>query len=337
MLERRLAAALGTMPTPEGLARLDGSVGRATTAESMRRTGSWRPFRHVGRRALVLGLLAGAGVLTAAAGGSTLLDRFMSNDPGSHAAWSRAERLGLRTTIDGEDVTLERAYLDANEFLFVISTEGDLEMAAEVWVDGRAPDDWGLRWAGSGRVSVEPGSPRIYEYSAPPDAGAEVDVVVQVREQDSPMIGDPSVERPGRFAFVLPNQGGGRWSGAASATASGVEATLDNLVVTPASMEGHMTFDLGERADAGNDWSSTEMVLLHDGERIDAGIGLGHDGSGGFNVTRGVDDWAGEWTIRVDGLTRFGAHRDGDGPMESLVPEIETIEGPWVFEVTIAP
>lgn len=337
VLERRLAAALATVPAPDGIARLDGYVGRAITDETLRRGRSRRPIRRVGRRALVLGFLAGTAVLTAAAGGSTLLDRFMSNDPGRHTAWTLAERLGLHTTIDGEDVTLERAYLDANEFLFVISTAGDLDIAAEVWVDGRTPDDWGLRWAGSGRVTVQPGSPRIYEYSAPPDAGAMVDVVVQVREQGSPMIGDPSVERPGRFAFALPNQGGGRWSGAASDTASGIAATLDQLVVTPASMEGHMTFDLGERAASGNDWSSTGMVLLHDGQRIDAGIGLNDDGSGGFNVVRGVEDWAGGWTIQVDGLTRFAGHREGDGPMTSLEPRMETIEGRWVFEVSLPP
>ena len=335
-LERRLESALAAVPAPEAVARLDLRIQRAIAAETLRGS-RWSPM-PAGRRTLVLGLLLVAGAVSLAAGGSTLVERLFQNSPSQRTQWELAERLGLGAMVGGHEVTLERAYLDANLFMMAFSSSDGFDPSIEVWVDGRTPDDWGVRWAGAGYASGRVAEAKVDYYSAPGGVGPVAQVVVQLRRHGTPPIGDPSTQRPGRLAFALPNHGGGRWTGTRVDAASGVRASLDALVVAPTSIVGHMSFDVsGFPVSSSSSWSSTGMELVHAGDRIQAGIGLKDDGTGTFNTMEGVGHWAGTWTVRVDALERFGEAGQGAGPAGSAQPRIETIDGPWVFKVTLDP
>jgi len=133
------------------------------------------------------------------------------------------------------------------------------------------------------------------------------------------------IDGPWRFSFALPNAGGSEWTGSVADVASGVTITLDRLEVSPTSVNAYLHWS-GDPLRRSLDyvWSASGR-LEHDGVRFGVGSAGTSGNRGEIGGEPGSDDPAGEWTVRIDKITS-----DPGYP-----PKRVTIEGPWVFRVTM--
>lgn len=339
-LEEALGRAYLALPSGQALDHMDGRVADALSRATR------PPVRSlVGRRLALAVAMSVVVFATVGAGGIAMLERmFREASGGLELAWQRATALGLRDTVRGTTVGVERAYLDGAQIVVGLTSEGYNYADARLWVDGRR--------AAGGFVSGVPtrhGSAHMLVFQTPPGVGDRAELVLEVRDlwrnerADDPRSDDPLpaaspergtgdgppptvIEGPWRFAFSLRNQGAVTvWTGAATATASGVTMTLDRLSVAPTLIKGHLSWEGTRLAASGDDVWSAQGRLRHRGERL----GIDGGGTSGnqfeFRIERGADDPVGEWTLRIDTITS-----DPGSP-----PRQVRIEGPWVFHVTL--
>jgi hypothetical protein len=328
-LEGALTSALSVTPGASDLARLDERMRRALVAPPARR--GWRTRLLPGSRprlALVVLLIV---LITAAAGGTALIERVFSNYPGWQRAWDRAETIGLRQTVGGRTVVVERAYLDANQVLIGVSAEGASDLTAAIRVDGRVPE--GMLATGAERPRTDTAA-QLFNVITPPGTGerAHIDLVIRTIPELEEVTG--AIGGPWHFEFDLRSDGGTAWRGSETRTVSGVTMTLDELVVSPTTVQAHLVFD-GPKLDATDDsWIPTGKIIRGE-KRTPFNIGKDLRLLGGRTggpqeqllfTMDGFDAERGTVTVRIDRITASA----NNGKQEML-----TIEGPWVFEVPL--
>ncbi|MCY7420019.1 MAG: hypothetical protein LH650_16335 [Chloroflexi bacterium] len=340
-LDRVLTSALAVLPTSGALGRTDARIATAITTPDLGRSRLPVPWRS---RKLGLSLLSVTVVLTTAAGGVTLIDRvFRDSTPAWELAWSQAKPLSLSQTVHGVTVGVEGAYMDASRIVIGLTMDGYHYASAQLRVDGRE--------AGGGAVYQVPsksGSAAVLNFSTPPDVGAWAKVHLTVPylygpgagSHEMPSMSAPSMSTgtseirrvlPGRvdgpwdFTFSLASAGGTTWTGAVTDVASGVTMTLDRIAVSPTSVSASLTWSGDPLKASGDDvWSATGR-MQHGDQRFMVGSGSTSGNRAEIGGQPGSDDQGGEWTIRIDKITS-----DPGYP-----PKRVTIEGPWVFRVTM--
>jgi hypothetical protein len=328
-LEGALTSALHLTPGAGDLARLDERVRGAIAAPPARRSGLSGHLPGTRPRLALVALLVL--LITAAAGGTVLIERVFSDFPGWQRAWDRAEIVGLRQTVGGRTVVVERAYLDANQLLIGVSAEGASDLKAAIRVDGRVPE--GILATGAERPRTEDAA-MLFNVITPPGTGdrAHIDLVIRTIPELEEVTG--AIGGPWHFEFDLRSDGGTTWRGSETRTVSGVSMTLDELVVSPTTVQAHLVFD-GPKLDATDGgWIPIGKVIRGE-KRSPFNVGKdlaalsGRSGGpeeqllftmDGFGAERGA------LTVRIDRITADA----NNGKQEML-----TIEGPWVFEVPL--
>ena len=319
-IEQTLTSALATMPSRDGLARLDervhGAIAAPTTSQRFRRL---MPSPRLGIVVAVLLIVA----VTAAAGGVTLIDRLMTKSDWTDKAWARSEPIGLSSTLGGQTVTVERGYMDANRIIIGMTVEGKADVAATLRVNGRLAE--GMFAIGKSRRGR---SVDGHAFLTPPGIGEQARLQLEVRARAFPGQDSGSLGGPWRFDFELPNSGGLAWAGTQTARASGVSVTLDELVVSPTTVRGHLLFD-GTRIHSIKDNWGPIGAVIRGKKRTKLNLGKPTPGVQGFSffTADGFDAKRGTWTVRIDRLVA-----DGD---TDIGQQMLRIKGPWVFEVDL--
>jgi hypothetical protein len=147
------------------------------------------------------------------------------------------------------------------------------------------------------------------------------DVVIELFSTlpDGSQTGDPwdRVAGPWRFEFDLAIAPGTVLSPGATATANGVTATLESIIVSPTTVRLKIAYaGLPDRAQS---WTAIATVL-HDGKRL--AIGSSTSGPGAareeFTTVAGTDNPSGPWVIQIDEMVSFVGLQD----------QIR-LQGPW--------
>jgi len=333
-LEAGLERAFGADPTPAQLAAMDRRISAVLEVP--------RPaVRKVGRRRRRWGavLLAAAALVVLVGAGTSLLSMYPNLGTGGYrVAWDRSTKLGLSQVHDGYQVRLEAAYADGAQTMLAISvqdTQGGRSSQVGFY-GGDLTDE-----AGRAYTSLSGGS-------TPADSSSSVNTVwfetpgdgalsgnhhfvlnvpdIGVREvnpsfsilPDGQQTGDPwhSVAGPWRFEFDLAIAPATLLSPAATATAHGITATLESMLVSPTTVRLKMNY--AGLPDDGSSWSSIATVL-HNGGRLAVGGTLSDPAVGEVITTvMGTDNASGSWVIRIDELVGFG-------PQDQI-----RLAGPWV-------
>lgn len=320
--ETRLSGRLHAPMQASQLARLDERVATAIAAHPAQRRRSGLGSTGFRSRPVIV-LLALVSAVTVAAGGVQLLERLVTSDPGWRVAWDRGEQLGLSQTVGGHAVTVVRGYLDANQIVIGITTEGYNYARASLRVNGKE--------AVGGAVTGEPRrhqSAHVLIFQTPQGIGERPNLELEVPALHGSGVALPVVaEGPWNFEFSLPNAGGGSWSGSVADSESGVTITLDALSVSPTLVTGHLILT-GEPLLVTRDTWSPDGTAIRGADQVAMRRGFGTDNEFTFHTYTGMDDWAGVWRIQVDEVSA-----NSDCPHHPC-PMIR-IAGPWVLEVTI--
>ncbi len=339
-LEACLEMAFGAEPTPAQLA----SIGRRVAAVMEVPHPEARQVARPRHRWPAVPLAAAALVVLVGAGASLLSMYPLMGGGGYRVAWDRSTKLGLSQVHAGYQVTLEAAYADAAQTMLAISIQ-DTKAARGNGVmvrGGGLTDEAGRTYtmtSGGGSPADSSSSVNTLWFETPGDgalSGSHHFVLslpeIGVRElnpsfsvlADGQLTGDPwhSVAGPWRFEFDLAIAPGTRLSPAATATAHGVAATLDSILVTPTTVRLKLTY-AGLPPD-GSSWSSVAKVL-HNGGQLAVGSSFVSRNSASAEVITtnvGADTASGSWVIRIDELV-------GDGPQGQI-----RLEGPWEITFT---
>ena len=347
-LEAGLERAFGSDPTPAQLAAMDRRISAAMEAP--------RPVAsHVHRRRRRWGavLLAAAALVVLVGAGTSLLSMYPNLGTGGYrVAWDRSTKLGLSQVHDGYQVRLEAAYADGAQTMLAISvqdTQGG--RSSQVGINGVGlTDEAGRTYTGESGGSTPADSSSSVNtvwFETPgdgalsgthhlvailPDIGVrEVDptfpVLPDVRAVNPSVAALPvdpstfpwhSVAGPWRFEFDLAIAPAALLSPAATATAHGVTATLESLLVSPSTVRLKMTY--AGLPDGAESWTGIATVL-HDGERLAVSFSSGGPDAAGeeLTTTAGTDNASGSWVIRIDEMVGFGAQ------------DQIRLAGPWVI------
>ena len=316
-LSRRLHAPMRASQ----LTRLDERIATAiAAAPDQRRRSGLGSTRLRSRPVMLLALVS---AVTMAAGGIQALERLVTSDPSWRVAWDRGERLGVSQTVGGHAVTVVRGYLDAQQVVIGITTEGYNFARASLRVDG-------VKAAG-GAVTGELGrhqSAQVLIFQTPQGVGERADLELEVPALHESGVAFPVVaEGPWHFEFSLPNAGGGSWTGSVADSESGVTITLDALSVSPTLVTGHLVLT-GEPLLVTRDTWGPDGTAIHGADQVAMRRGFGTDNEFTFHTYTGMDDWAGVWRIQVDEVSAESDCPDHPCPMVRIA-------GPWVLEVTI--
>ncbi len=313
--EQRMEQALLVDPQANTLWTLDERIARAIARVPEARAARWS-LRRASRPGLALVLvvvLAGGAVA-----GSGILSRVAETVPAFAMAWERATPIDQSKTVGGRTVTLERAYVDANQILVGMTARdrsgepADLGRV-EVRVDGIG-DALGLGGAGDSN-QVE--TAHLLTFVTPAGVGDEVAITLVA---STLVASDP----PATFRFKVPNSGGRSIDPDLWANAAGVGVTLETLTLSPTAISGVLTLQ-GGPIEMGESWSPVGSVSRGD---TNAAISMSHQDSDGhpfttFRTVQGSDAPSGTWTVRIDEIM---GHENGDRIR---------LAGPWVFEVPI--
>ncbi len=333
-LEAGLERAFGSDPTPAQLAAMDRRISAVLEVP--------RPaVRKVGRRRRRWGavLLAAAALVVLVGAGTSLLSMYPNLGTGGYrVAWDRSTKLGLSQVHDGYQVRLEAAYADGAQTMLAISvqdTQGG--RSSQVGINGAdLTDEAGRTYtaeSGGSTPADRSSSVNTVWFETPGDgalSGTHHLVAtlpdIGVREvnpsfsilPDGQQTGDPwySVAGPWRFEFDLAIAPATLLSPAATATAHGITATLESMLVSPTTVRLKMNY--AGLPDDGSSWSSIATVL-HNGGRLAVGGTLSDPAVGEVITTvMGTDNASGSWVIRIDELVGFG-------PQDQI-----RLAGPWV-------
>ena len=247
-------------------------------------------------------------------------------------AWDRGQAVGLSQTRDGYRVTVERAYADGASLMLAVSvvdTEGrghsqvgaagmelalagtpyeplfgqgaplDERASANVW--WFAADD--LVLPGTREITVTVPAIEVRDNATPPPSSAEA-------------TWNPwhEVTGPWTFTFDLPIAGGAVVEPGVSASAAGIELSLDQVLISPTRVRAQLVAS----GASGGAWAIVGRVL-HNGRVLTDGGGPVVAGDLQLTTGTGVDDARGEWRVVVD----------------ELVGMSERTAGPWEFRFTV--
>ncbi len=319
-------------PAPAEVTRMDARVARAVAAPRVAGRRLGRP-KHLAR----YGLIAAALLVLGGATGSLLGLYGAIGGGGYTVAWDRSTKLALTQVDQGYQVTLEAAYADAAQTMLAISVL-DTVAGRSDQVDLRGAeltDEAGrtYRMTGGGSTPAEASvSANTVWYDTPGDGSLTGNhhfflAVTEIGVRDGNAVsstGDPWHTVAGRwtFEFDLAIAPGTRLTPGTTATANGVTATLDSILVTPTTVRIDVAYR-GLPADASN-WASIASVQ-HAGRTLPIGSGGGGGSSGSevvqdtINTVIGTDTTAGSWAVRIDELVGEGAN----GQVR--------LAGPWAF------
>ena len=342
-LEARLGSALVASPTPAEIAAMDRRVSAAM--ELPRPAGRI----HRPRRSWRVVLLAAAALVVFVGAGSSLFSMYQNLGGGGYrVAWDRSVKFGMTQVHDGYQVTLEAAYADAAQTMLAISIQ-DLKGGRSSQVDlrgGNLTDEAGRSYSmtsGGSTPADSSSSVNTVWFQTPGDGTLSgrhhfsLDVPeIGVREvtpdtsippgvlSDGSDVHDPwnMVAGPWRFEFDLTIASGTVLSPAATATANGVTAKVESVLVSPTTVQLKMSY--AGLPSTGSAWASIATVR-HNG----AGLAvIGSRGSGDaaagevMTTNSGTDSASGIWVVRIDELVG-----EGKGGQVRLA-------GPWVLQFT---
>ncbi len=135
---------------------------------------------------------------------------------------------------------------------------------------------------------------------------------------DGSQTGNPwdRVAGPWRFEFDLAIAPGTVLSPAATATANGVTATVESVLIARSTIRLNMTY--AGLPDGAESWTAIATVL-HDGKRMAVGSSSSRLGAAGEELTtvEGTDNPSGPWVVQIDEMVGFG-------PQDQI-----RLQGPW--------
>jgi hypothetical protein len=334
-LEARLERAFGADPTPAQLAAIDRRVSVAVK-EVPRRHARWvgRP-----RRRWQVVLLAAAALVVLVGAGTSLLSMYPNLGGGGYrVAWDRSEKLGLSQIHDGYQVTLEAAYADAAQTMIAISIQDTVGgRSSQVgFYGGDLTDEAGRAYtslSGGSTPADSSSSVNTVWFETPgdgalsgnhhfvlnvPDIGVRQVNPVFSTLPDGSQTGNPwdRVAGPWRFEFDLAIAPGTVLSPAATATANGVTATVESVLIARSTIRLNMTY--AGLPDGAESWTAIATVL-HDGKRMAVGSSSSRLGAAGEELTtvEGTDNPSGPWVVQIDEMVGFG-------PQDQI-----RLQGPW--------
>jgi hypothetical protein len=295
-------------------------------------------------------VLAAAALVVLVGAGSSLVSMYSSMGGGGYqVAWDRSAKLGLSQIHDGYQVRLEGAYADAAQTMLAISViDAEGNRGSQVMIYGaQLTDEAGRDYvitSGAGSPADPSSSANVVWFDTPGDgalSGAHhffltvPDICVRrvtpvfsiapdgLPTPDNVQAHDPwyGVAGPWQFEFDMTIAPATRLTPMATATAAGVTATLESMLISPTTVRLNMTYD-GQPI-SGSPWTAI-ATILHDGKPLQNGYSTGGLGTEGEVITTGMgaDNASGSWVLRIDELV-------------SESPGGQTrLQGPWVIAVT---
>jgi hypothetical protein len=319
-IEQRTAALAKWHPRPAPRWRLVRPSWLRIPAVWLRVPPIWRRLAMV---PVVAAVLLSAGMLmtsTSASGGPA---GFYESEGGY--MWQHAQTLGLSETVDGYQITLERAYADGNQMMLGI-TVADPQARWSVihlWRVSVA-DSSGGEWFGftsaGGPVNVTTSCNILwFEYTAglAPPGRREFSVTVSsISVAPSPPADFLQVAMDVTFSFDLTVGGGSQATPNASSESNGVTITVERIISAPSAVR--LELRVSHAPPSGSDWLPNVFVS-HAGQKLEAGREGTSMGSTltTFYTGVGVDDPTGDWVVTASELI-------GSAPTEGI---------PWSHEV----
>jgi hypothetical protein len=279
---------------------------------------------------MLMAILLAAAVLmsTSASGGPAA---FYNSDGGY--MWDHAQVLGLTKTVDGYQVTLERAYADANRMMVgvtVVDTQNrwSLVNLGGVSVVDSAGVEWNQSTGASDPVSATTSANILwFEHAAglappgPRQFSVTVSSVVGDRGWTPPPTYDPAwatgheVAVNATFSFELTVGGGSQATPLVSSESNGVTIPLERMITSPSAVR--LELRLAGAPSSGDSWMPN-VYVSHAGRSLDGLMSTTAIGGSVTTVyTAGVEDPAGDWTVTASELI-------GNAPTEG---------SPWGHEV----
>ena len=324
-LEVWLAAGLAVEPVPAVAEQIDRRVRAAIVAP----VSLTQPRLRFGRRTKGLFLLAAAiAVMGAAAGALGLFTRIVPSEPGWQLAWDRGAQLGLTATAPGAQLTLERAYGDANEVVVFLLSK-DAAGTANLFANNVSLTDADGRSYGQ---QLEIGDTmrgfvaHVVGFATPePWLSGERSFTLTVTTLSDAHLGqERTVAGPWTLRFSITSAGG--WVGAPgpAVTRQGATVELRSIVVSPAMIRGEI---LVTAAPALPPSFAPIATVTVGGHTIDARDSVGPDGTGipgvsRFSTLAGVNALAGPGAVTITELVGFDPDPD--------VPQVR-LAGPWLL------
>ena len=346
-LEASLLEALAVEPTPAAAMALHERVARAMVVGPQQRGGLGGIRSALGVRSRSLSGRQRAGLLLAAililgGAGRGLLGMYESMvgpAGGWRTAWDRATVVGASQTVDGYQVTIERAYADPSQLMLAISVRDteDRGWSQVSALGAEVVDDSGRTWDQFVGTSSPDGSStaaNLAWFSAPAGVSPGVQTLhvtigsVGVRDTSSPPADSndsswyPWHEVPGPWTFSIAlNLGAGTVGGPqGSDTVAGVTVRLAQVIVAETQVRATIAIDA---SDKGTQWWAPIGAFEHAGRSYTIGMsGSGEDGVD-LRTMDGTADASGNWVLRIDELVGD----DGNGQVR--------LQGPWVIEFTL--
>ena len=324
-LDLDLRALFQAVPAPAVLERLDRRIDERLRA--------WRPVsvrnprRRGGRAVTIVGLLAAALVIVGATGNMQALYLFAAGP--FDLPWRRGEAIGVSRTIDGYQVTIDRAYADATRLALAISVVDDERRAGTTQVSAMEAivTDADGEYGGMGATSLPDGPfaavnvawkvPPVLPLPSGPRTFNVVIPSIQVRDDSEPPANDndwsPWHEHAGpwTFEFELDVDGGTTMTPAVDSEVDGVTVHVSRVIAASSIVRVEARI---EGAPAGDGWAPVGSIS-HDGRTARfVASSLEPDGAVVLFTERGLGQGRCEWTIRFDELV-------GN----------ERLAGPWVL------
>ncbi|MGA3057828.1 MAG: DUF4179 domain-containing protein [Candidatus Limnocylindrales bacterium] len=281
---------------------------------------------------VLVAILLGAAVLmsTSASGGPAA---FYEAEGGY--MWDHAQVLGLTKTVDGYQITLERAYADANRMMVGVTVVDTQNRWSLVNLGGvSVVDSVGGEWMSSGGSS-DPVSttttPSISEFEytpglAPPGR-REFSVTVSSISVDPPSPPAQQVAVNATFSFELTVGGGSQATPLVSSESNGVTITLERIITSPSAVR--LELRLAGAPSSGDSWMPN-VYVSHAGQSLDGLMSTTAIGGSLTTVyTAGVQDPTGDWAVTASELI-------GSAPTEGSPWEHEVrFQGNWTLHFSM--
>ena len=291
---------------------------------------------------MLMAILLAAAVLmsTSASGGPAAF----YNSNGGYM-WDHAQVLGLTETVDGYQVTLERAYADANRMMVGITVVDTQNRWTLIDIGGvSVVDSAGGEWnwsTGAGDQVNATTTANIFLFEHTPGLAAPgrrefsvtVSSVVGDDGRTPPPTEDPSwatgheIAVNATFSFELTVGGGSQATPLVSAQSNGVTITLERIITSPSAVR--LELRLAGAPSSGDSWMPN-VYVSHAGQTLD---GLMSTTAIGGSLTTvyaaGVEDPTGDWTVTASELI-------GSAPTEGSPWEHEVrFQGDWTLHFSL--
>lgn len=354
LLQAAFAADLG----PAHLARMDARLERALDL------GPARLARRPWRRAAWV--LAAAGMIVVIAGAGTIaLQRFEGwSAPDFDVAWERGTVLGLTDTVDGYEITLERAYADAAQVWLAVAIEDLDQRPGTIRLNGLqgtlVEDTLGefpMMGGATGPLNAHE-SDEIWQFDPPafplaPGIRHFLLTVDQIEFQERPPEGmtappvvdgmveveDPFHQVKGEWVFEFDlDVAGGTFVDEEVDARGPRDATLalDSFLMSPTRTRVTLRVD-GVKDPA--DWRPVEVTARR-GSKVVRFSGSQSIGAGASSeiAYEGVDDPSGTWIVTIGELVgppAAGVPPASPGPNGEIFDRSQRLRGPWTMVVEV--